>query len=339
MSSNLDDMHDKTNQMADTMNGMAKDSQDLKSLSESTFYGLRAVDARKLRDDTRNCLVNSDALSDKLACGTAYFYAFEFQNWKDEGPDNKAKLDSLKEMAVREFFEFLKVFWGPNKHFWQDLEPLSPNTLDLYAFAANLHQIYPDQDFQGAKKGFTPISMLTILQDGLLAEYQNPSQDPNSMPKWMYYVQVSKNDAIALMKKRITFMPFLAYAFLNHLEKKGKLQLLWDSGLVNRSWDVNLNDFSLAELDFYTLIVRRALMSRQFLNSINIDAIPDNGFTSTLKIENIFKKMRVNYDSPTRAPEFVAKAAQMKTFQALNDLLSAPQNEFKKVDPSTYVIP
>lgn len=337
--SNLDEMHDKTNQMADTTEGMAKESKEIKSISESTYYGLRAVDARKLRDDTRNCVINTEDLSDKLACAMAYFYAFEFQNWKDEGPDNQDKLDSLKEMAVREFFEFLKVFWGPNQHIWQDIEPLAPNTMDLYAFAANLHQIYPDQDFQGAKKGFTSISMLTILQDGLLSEYKNPSQDPNAMPKWMYYVRASKTDTIELLKKRITFLPFLSYAFLNHLERKYSLQLMWGSGLVNRSWNVNLDDYTLSELDYYTLIIRRALMTRQFLNEINIDAVPDNGFKSSLKIQNIYKNMKVNYDSKMTTLEFVAKEAQMKEFQKLTNLLMGPRDEFKKVDPATYVIP
>jgi hypothetical protein len=153
----------------------------------------------------------------------------------------------------------------------------------------------------------------------------------------MYYDGFFKDDALALLKKRINFMPLLAYAFLNHMETAYAITMLKTS-IFNTSWEVQPNDYTTDQLDFYGLIIRRALMTRQFLIEIGQDATPDDTLNANLNVRDMYKKMNVKYDPTNSSKAFQFKSAQLLQFQKWLDLLWSPRQEFIKVDPATYTI-
>lgn len=334
--SKLDDMQNKTDQMAATTQSMSNDSSILKDTSLAMYADIRKSNTFDARKKARDCVTSSAALSDKLGCAKVYFYAFEFQDWKDEGLDDQAKLAKMKDDAVEEFFQFLTISWGPDS-LLDTLKPLPPHTLDLYAYAAAIHEIDPDQLAQAQKKGFKAISLLSIIEDDLRADYRNPGRDPTKLPWWRYYVEVFHKNAIELMQKRITFMPLLAYAFLNHVETKSSFSLVYDS-LIGSAVTISPDQETTGRLDFIGLILRRALMTRQFLNEIGMDATPVDSLNGNLNIHETYKKMRINYDSQNKDTASLFKSSQMVKIQQWVNLLYGSRDNFLKVDPASYVI-
>jgi len=336
LKSNLDDMHDKTDQMAETTQTMSEQTKALENVGSHTYLDMRKNNTFDDRKKARDCVTNASDISTKLGCAKVYFLAFEFQAWKNEGLDDATKLDIMEDEAVEEFFQFLTVEWKPS--FLRDYAPLSPHILNLYAYAAAIHEIDRDQITQGHLRGFKPISLLDIIEDRLRYEYKNPGHDPDKVSNSQYYVGDFKNNAIDLMRKRITFMPLLAYAFLNHVEKKTSFTMIVDS-LIHAAVTIDPNKETTDRLDFIGLIMRRALMSRRFLNEIGLDAVPEDSLNANLNIHQTLKSVWVNSNPDSTDSASMFKAKQYVRFQQLTELLYGSQENFLSVDPASYVIP
>jgi hypothetical protein len=243
----------------------------------------------------------------------------------------------MKDEAAEEFFQFLTPEWAPSS-LLENLEPLDPHTLNLYAYGAAIHEIDRDQITQGNLKGFTAISLLDIVEEGLRIEHKNPAHDPNAVPKVWYYDGVFKRNAIELMRRRITFMPLLAHAFLNHIETKSPMGLMFDS-IFHKTFVVNPDADTTDLFDFIGLIIRRALMSRHFLNEIDLDATPQDSLYANLNVHETFKRMKINWESSPSDAAVSLKQNQLKRFQSWVELLYGSKADFIKVDPSNYIIP
>ena len=248
-------------------------------------------------------LQNSKLFSQKLEKAATYFAGgFEFQLWTGEGTDTPELREDLYQAALSQFFGSIQAFMPDDRN--TDplaLENQSKLRRDLFALAFMIDTISPFQKAQADKNNFTPVSMLSLIEDTL----KNRSDLESGALPVKAYQQVVLNyssDAVFILQLRNNFIPTLVLGSLSKNLKEGgfmgALMTLWNTDITWKAESSSLPSGQIAELAEW---MHEANRTRNFLKSL----VPT--FTTEAVEKNLPKEERAQIKPYTHIDERIVK--------------------------------
>jgi len=252
------------------------------ALTEDLYLQNRAGNAETKRADKFAEIVESDRdIKSKKADAAIYFNAFEFQNFTGkEKFDRTGDREKLIESAAKEFFYRMTDYYGS-----VDLDAYDPATVvvgeaasyddkiksGFYALAAALHTTSFFQDKRSQTAGFKKVSMLSIIQEGLVAEMQNEgyveelNQGLRSKEGVDYNKTVDEIVVSGLNKKIATQLLIARFDLLSGMALKYSTQRHPEKGLV-----YTFNHLNGPTQKDVLLWLQKALQLKDFLANLGI---------------------------------------------------------------------
>ncbi len=227
MMKNLDEMHDSTVKMSETTGGMsdtttkmADTTGNLYSVTSYTYFDLRLSGAATLRTDQIRALKESRGPEAKAIAAATLFNAFEFQLWKDFGADTPEAREKLFVAGVKEFWHRWAEFADrENTKNYTDVNPANEDedSLNRYSLAITSHQVSDHQIVQADVRGFEPVTMQQLIEEGIdagyrLSQYKTKNADLKEHEavaslewrKKLYFLQVRMNRLAAMALAKIS---------------------------------------------------------------------------------------------------------------------------------------
>ncbi len=165
---NMDEMHDRTVQMAETTSDMQRTTETMADTTNDMVMLLAQGDGSRLRDEALRDMVAANNLSSKILYATKYVYAFEFQLWRPDGQDAAARREEYKAEAAIELARTLLLYAGTGSRRNLSATRNNEEAQNLYALVSVLHRINPMQLELVNGTSHRPISMLDILHESLM---------------------------------------------------------------------------------------------------------------------------------------------------------------------------
>lgn len=308
---NMDEMHDATNSMATTTDHMSKTTEEMKGKTEdlyhttlSTYTDLRQGNSLIIRADALNDMEKYASIESKIDEAGMYYMAFEFQLWKNYGPDTEKAREALYLEAAQQFFRDIHRYMDADRS--TDPASTNPAMQNLFALAVALHQLNPNQEAMAEKSGIANVSMLSLIKGTLAkqADVESGKIAWDSVKEYEREILTNAKDAIYMLQLRANFLPMMVLAKLTPIEtmnffEKVKL-LLFD-------YDANWQQLNLAQVKEYTRWINEASATVTYLSKLGESAQIDS------KVTKLYGHLRLPAPSVSRASRDAA----------LNGLLTA----------------
>lgn len=345
MKRNLDDMHAKTGQMAETTSGMAKTtegmSQTTNHMSETTdsmrettcsmYISLRQGNAKVSRDTDFKNIIEGKNIEEKLAMASIYMQGFEFQVWTPDCEDIKLTRESTYAQFARELLAKIQAYEGKK----EDPSPLkmSEDSETLYAIAATLHYENSLQKNLLKNSSETVMRPLDILLKGLKIDLDKNKGLLNSdYPEYAEVIGKYQKDAIYLLQLRMNFLLAYAYAVADsddygnkpELLKKAR-RLLGSSSFFGKlfgqyTWVPNLKTRTATEIkERINLPLKLSIETRNALVALGIKPILNESILKIWKSADV-SQFPLTSLSQSKKPE------EKIYLQALNEFIRIQQS-------------
>ncbi len=293
MVQNLDDMHDSTLSMGKTTESMneqmlatnqsiseqveisrrlekgtqelAHMTEDLMKTSRAMYQDMRQGSSLTIRSERILEMERSTSLPAKIAEAGKYFMSFEFQLFKSFGADDVARIEDLKEQAIQEFFLLLSSYAT-------DLDKLDPSSSNaqmqnLFALAAAMHQINPNEARMAKEKGLSVPTVLSILEESLMKKAQI---ERGELEATRAESQVLLNEPLAIYMLRLR-TNFLSVMALDKLTGIGEANFFAQARMLFFRFDTDLKSYNLTQLTEYSHWLGESVRVREELKSLSID--------------------------------------------------------------------
>ncbi|MBY0518228.1 MAG: hypothetical protein K2P81_15065 [Bacteriovoracaceae bacterium] len=223
MKKNMDEMHDKTVQMAQTTENLGESTSETKDLLGWVATLQKQGDGFQVRNNAFHNIIESESINKKIESAIAYMYAFEFQLVsfsKIKGVDLQKLRELLAAQAVAELGKTLPEILPEGTKWPLDATKTDNNNESLMAISAVLHRINYLQTQQVSVVGLRPLSMLDLLSESLmkkaeLNEGKIKRSDLTDLDK-----EVLREEQIFshMLKLRYKTLPVIALARISHLK-------------------------------------------------------------------------------------------------------------------------
>lgn len=250
-----------------TTKDMKEISQSIKTSQEYLTILARAGSTGAFSIEQFERVKHADKLADKLELTSAYFAGMEYQYWLAWGQDTQELRESMWAKSVELFFAQIEglvnddfpvngSWWSLGYSFDSDLE-----TLGLISVA--MSKISVEQSRMTKKFGVKSYSAYDLLKEGL--QYKEAYDAGKPVPEWAVNVLRKRKIAIYLMQLRHNFYPLIVLSQMTNVEDSPKWFLA--KSLV-QDFNVDLENFDKAELDYYVELLKKGLDARLFLERV-----------------------------------------------------------------------
>jgi hypothetical protein len=208
----LDDMKDMKNQtkeLGDISKAMSQSTKRIEDYSSSTYRDMRLDTSVSNGFKALREMENANSLEQKAIAAAYYMASFEFQLWKNKDLDNDELREHMAALSVKRLFADIKEYnprLDDSKKLppeTKDVTPDDDNLKNLYALAATLHEINPNQEAMAKVNKIQLISMLDLITDGLVATASGKLE--NALPHQKIVAQ-NVEYAVLLLQLRFNVM-------------------------------------------------------------------------------------------------------------------------------------
>jgi len=291
MIKNLTEMHDATGQMAkgmdQTITGMGKTN----GMMGNMCAGQGKLNTSDYRDKLLNQIDAEEDIGRKLSLAVKYHYAWEFQGMSVECGRTDTYSQKVFNESIREFLESMHRFIASRSKSGATSRNNSMNT--LYAIAATMHYTNSLQEEDAAKNGYRAVSMLDLLSDvaNATAEINANKLSSNNLPAYVDSGRILLGDAIYMLRLRYNFLTGFAFglATTNIVGDEATLLGLTKyvlDGKFNRAWRPDFENKNTSQINYYTLIMKRAIGARDILETMGESPVTDPTMFSIFRTLN-----------------------------------------------------
>lgn len=207
---------------------------------------------------------SADNLSDKLELTTAYFAGMEYQYWLGWGQDTEELRESMWAKGIEMFFSHIDGLVDDNYpldgSWWSLGYKLSDNQEALGIVSVAMSKVSSEQERMTKKFGIKSYSAYDLIKEGL--QYKADYEAGNAVPDWAVKVLRNEKTAIYLLQLRHNFYPLIVLSRMTKVEDGPKWFLA--KSLVEE-FQIDLSNFSKAELDYYQELLAKGVDARLFL--------------------------------------------------------------------------
>jgi hypothetical protein len=316
LTKNLDEMHDATQEMSTTTKKVASTSENLEELTEELYTDLRQGNAVTIRSERQKAMESTTSIESKVSEAGKYYMAFEFQLWKNFGPDSEEKLNFLLKCGFMEFFRDIARYMPADRAVTGLAQ--TEEMRNLYALAATMHEVNPNQEIQAKAKGAKTRSVLSLIKEALAigAKIETGKADPKAQPEWVTEVLAHEQDAVYLLQLRAAFLPAMAFS---------KLTTVPASQALAGAWAGDVSRYNTIQIFTFAGWLKEAMATAAFLKEIGRE------YAFEVPIRVLFGNLNPLADqSPNAASK--ARAQAVGTLNAVID-------GFKKANPPAVPVP
>jgi hypothetical protein len=355
----LNDMHDKTNAMADNLDtstkntvGMSKKmdatllrTAELEEISSKMHSGMRSEMLSNGREEQWKELFKAKDIGQKLAHAGSFFYQYEFQGFTGFLSDDHRMQENMKAQAAEDFMKRVEFLLGNTSNIPETRIANSQRNLTRMALAASMSRVFPEQEYDAGQRGFEVVSVYSMIVQALESLKKHPyesTKDLMAEHEFLVILRMKEPTLVNMMQTRLNFIPLYVYgeiAGLGHeslLDAVAQTFSLIHSNVVGYAPEISLYDKNLTQIEKYNYYLKAALRTRRVLIEYGAGASLDTS-SDSLFIGDVFK--RVNFDGfSTKRFDFRFSQLRpaIRDFNYLAKLLVAPWQEFMKVDAESY---
>ena len=284
---NVDDMHDKTIEMADTTQELQQSTAETKDVLVCVSAIQKQGGGYELRSKAFERMQEADSFNLKLKEAKAYYYAFDFQiaSYTDASCLNMLEIrKELAGLAVSELGKTLPEVMPSGTSWRLDATKTGSKNESLMALSAALHEINVFQGPQAEPFGLRPISMFELLAEGLLKKSSVNSGRLSRDNLTPADKEVLREEQVFthLLQLRMRTLPVIALGRVSNIQDG----LLEKFGMLFFSWKPRFDELNAEQINYAALIIERALETRALLTRLDVESKLDS------KVERILKKMK-----------------------------------------------
>ena len=254
------DMED-TKRTTEDMKGI---SQSIKTSQEYLTILARAGSSGAFTVEQFERVKRAVKLSDKLELTTAYFAGMEYQYWLGWGQDTQELRESMWAKGIEMFFSHIDGLvdddFPMDGSWWSLGYKLSDEQETLGIVSVGMSKVSTEQERMTKKFGIKSYSAYDLIKEGL--KYKADYEAGHSVPEWAVKVLRNEKTAIYLLQLRHNFYPLIVLSRMTNVEDSPKWFLA--KSLV-QGIDIDLSQFSKAELDYYQELLGKGLDARIYL--------------------------------------------------------------------------
>jgi hypothetical protein len=283
----MEQMHDKTIQMADTTQELQTSATETKDVLVCVSAIQKQGGGYELRSKAFERMQEADTLNLKLKEAKAYFYAFDFQIASYSDASCMNMLDIRKELAGLAVSELGKTLPEvmPSGNSWRlDATKSGSKNESLMALSATLHEINVYQGPQAEPFGLRPISMFELIAEGLLkkSSVNNGRLSDDMLTPADKEVLREEQIFTHLLQLRMRTLPVIALGRVSNIQDG----LLEKFGMLFFTWKPRFEELNGEQINYAAAIIERALETRTLLTRLDVESKIDS------KVERILKKMK-----------------------------------------------
>ena len=163
----------------------------------------------------------------------------------------------------------------------------------LYAIAATMHYTNSLQEEDAAKNGYKAVSMLDLLSDvsTATAEINANKLSSNQLPAYVDSGRILLGDVIYMLRLRYNFLTGFAFGLAttnivgDEATLLGLAKYVLD-GKFNRAWRPDFENKNTSQINYYTLIMKRAIGARDILETMGESPVTDPTMFSIFRTLN-----------------------------------------------------
>ena len=284
MTTTTHDLAKKTSNMADTTQHMDGTSNVILKYSDATFETMRMGGGLEARQHSLDEMEKASDQGAKNSCASEYLGSMEFQFWQPK-LENKAVREQLMATAVRDFFKKVREYIIDRKSVPSLANPTvfaDPRTKNLFALAASLHFINDYQTELLDKTASPPVSMLSMIAEGLKVKSLEESGkiDSASIPAYRKEVLRSEQDAVYILQVRQDFLKLSAVTLASssvegNSPSADQLKAVIALASQKGKWVPNFDARNNEQVDYDSTVLELALQTQIFLGQLSYPTLTD----------------------------------------------------------------
>jgi hypothetical protein len=284
---NMDDMHEKTIEMADTTQELQESTAETKDVLAWVSIVQKQGGGHEIRSNSFEELVAADTLNLKLARAKSYYYAFDFQVANYVEITGVSLVDLRNEflgLAVSELGKVLPEVMPSGTRWKLDGTDGGNKNQSLMAMAATMHEINVLQGPQSEPVGLRPLSMMDIVLEGLAKKplVNSGRLQDNQLSKADKEVLREEQIFTHLLRLRVRALAVIALGRISNIQDG----IFRKFGMLFTSWEPRFDELNAEQIEYAALILERAQETRVALERMDIPAELDG------KVERILKRMK-----------------------------------------------
>ena len=283
----MDEMHDKTIQMADTTQELQTSATETKDVLVCVSAIQKQGGGYELRSKAFERMQEADTLNLKLKESKAYYYAFDFQiaSYNDANCLNMLEIrKELAGLAVSELGKTLPEVMPSGTSWRLDATKSDNKNESLMALSATLHEINVYQGPQAEPFGLRPISMYELIAEGLLKKnsVNNGRLSLDNLTPADKEVLREEQIFTHLLKRRMRTLPVIALGRVSNIQDG----LIEKFSMLFFTWKPRFEELNAEQINYAAAIIEKALETRTLLTRLDVESKIDS------KVERILKKMK-----------------------------------------------
>lgn len=261
------EMKETTKELADVSKKMNKSTTRIDDSAGNTYRDMRLDTSISNGFKALNEMESAKSLEQKMIAAAYYLASFEFQVWKNKDLDTEELRQQMYALSVKRLFADIKEYVSE----LTDSESLPPkisdvsvadnNLKNLYAIAAMLHEVNPNQEVMHRVNDVQVVTMLDLISEGL---HSAKSTNVTKVPQ--YQKIVAQNEELAVLLLQLRYNIFM----LKSLSSVSNIQdgLIAIQAMYRKPWQPDFSKLSnAAKLELAVKVTHLALDSRQRLMS------------------------------------------------------------------------
>ncbi len=318
MTKDMDEMHDATNQMNQKMDTTNQGMATMTDQTNELYVDQRQGFSDQIRHQFLDALEKAPTFMAKISEAGQYFLAYEFQLYKHFGSDTPAKLDSLYDQAVEEFFRTFRRYIDDKyaidpSHASDRMEvgvgdastQASTNDqnrmLNAAALAVMMYRVNLNLQNDTRVLPSEKISMQDLIEQGLDLKTQLDSGaiKETDLKEWQREVLRHETDAYYALQLRTTFVPAIV---LGDISDIADVNILTKGLRMLKSWDNDLSQLTNVEqIVTNTAYMKDANTQVAWLLAHRVDPRIDSTIMKIFKNMNVTANMAVPPGGSTQA--------------------------------------
>lgn len=317
---NMENMNNKTNELASTSNKISKTSnqladqtaqvlgvsEELRRNTGDLYHQARSKEAEETRQRAREALDSDTSFEEKVTRSAIYFKSFEVQLWTNKHAsqrDDDQFRDELKLEAVEEFFRTVQSFYeaiGSDHDISASSTDISARA--LFALSVTMHETHYEQKrlLDEAKGKVKEVTMLNMIEETLKKSEMLKSGALTLGDLEAYEIAILENEPSArnLLRMRFDILSAMTLAKVskindpNHGTVSG---FFTQARLYLRNWDSDFPKLNLAQQHQVETFLGEAIRMKGVLKSLQINSALES------KIGTIYENMKLPSPSATCA--------------------------------------
>lgn len=260
------EMKETTKELAEVSKKMNKSTTRIDDSAGNTYRDMRLDTSISNGFKALNEMEAANSLEQKMTAAAYYMASFEFQVWKNKDLDTPEVRQQMFALSVKRLFADIKEYVS-SLNDSQNFPPLITATTsadnklkNLYAIAAILHEVNPNQEIMHKVNNVAVTNMLELITEGLATA---KSSNINQLPEYQKIVAQNEELAVLLLQLRYNILTLKSISFVSNVQEKTTLATMY-----LKSWTPDLSNLSNAsKVEYAIKVTQAALDARNRLTS------------------------------------------------------------------------